>query len=315
MWRLAYFGRQALRSLRASPVLQAVAISTIAVALMVLGAVGLVLTNLDELVDQWTRGADIVAFVADEISDDGLEVLGDRIGRWDAVSAVRVRSRAAALEELSRAFPEDRSLLDGVDVGLLPAVLEVELVPTHRTPEGRATLAGRLRGLPDLAAADAVDDGADLTARLERVRALTRAVGAIIGVLAMFAVIFIISNTVRLTLFARREELEIMQLVGATDGFIRGPCYIEGAAQGMLGAAMAAIGVWVLSEVVPGARLFGGGLEGDDPAIGGLFGGGELQFLPPSLVLGGVVGAGVVGILASHLATNRFLQRRDDPLR
>lgn len=311
MWRLAYFGRQALRSLQASPVLQAVAISTIAVALMVLGAVGLVLTNLDELVDRWTRGADIVAFVTDEVSDQGLAVLGDRISQWDAVGAVRVRSRAAALAELARAFPEDRSLLDGVDVELLPAVLEVELVPAQRTPEGRAAVAGRLRGLPDLAAADAVDDGADLTARLERVRALTRAVGAVIGVLAMFAVVFIISNTVRLTLFARRDELEIMQLVGATDGFIRGPCYLEGAAQGMIGAALAALGVWVLSEAVPAAELLGGSLDGD-PGLSGVIGGGELQFLPPSLVLIGVVGAGAVGVVASHLATNRFLLRREE---
>lgn len=286
--------RTALRSITASPVVQLVAISTIAVALMVLGAVELTLYNLDRLVDRWAGGADLVAFAAGDTPDDVLPALADRIAGWPEVETATPRTRAEALVDLRRAFATDPGLLDGVDPAVVPAVIEIGVAPAHRTPDGRAALTARLTALPAFAAADAIDDGADLVARLERLRGLARAAGAVMAALALLAVVFIISNTIRLTLYARREELEILRLVGATDAFIRAPCAIEGAVQGAAGAAAATLALWALTRTLPLAELLGAA--------------GPIEFLPPATITLGVLGAAAVGVIASHLATGRFLR-------
>ncbi len=284
--------RTALRSITASPVVQLVAISTIAVALMVLGAVELTLYNLDRLVDRWAGGADLVAFAAGETPDDVLPTLADRIAGWPEVETATPRTRAEALVDLRRAFAAEPALLDGVDPAVVPAVIEITVAPAHRAR--RAALIARLTALPAFAAADAVDDGADLVARLERLRGLARAAGAVMAALALLAVVFIISNTIRLTLYARREELEILRLVGATDAFIRAPCAIEGAVQGAAGAAAATLALWALTRTLPLTELVGAA--------------GPIEFLPPATIAIGVLGAAAVGVIASHLATGRFLR-------
>lgn len=285
----------AARSIAASPVVQLVAISTIAVALLVLGAVGLVVTHLDHLVDRWTGGADVLAFAGPDTPDAELPALAATIAAWPEVEATRTRGRAEALDDLRQSFPADPRLLDELDPEVLPAVIEVTLAPAHRTPAARAALADRLRALPPLTAADAVDDGRDLQDRLERLRALARGGGAIMAILALLAVVFIISNTIRLTLYARRDELEILRLVGATDAFIRAPCAIEGAFQGAAGALAATALLYILTRTLP----LGDALDA------------PLGFLPPGLIVAGVIGAALVGVIASHLATGRYLHGRD----
>lgn len=302
MHRLAWFGVQAARTVRASPVVQLVAVSTIAVALMVLGAVGLGLINLDRMVDRWRADADLVVFAAPRLPDAELPRLAATIAAVDGVAGTRALDRDAALADLRAAFPDDAPLLDGLDRALLPAVIEVRLA--ERTPEARSAVAERLRALRGLDAVEAVDDGADLLARLERVRTAAGAAGAVMAALAVLSVVFIISNTIRLTLYARRDELEIMQLVGATDAFIRAPCYLEGAFQGAAGAVAAALGLWLLWRAAPPDALMLGGLV-EGPEAG-------LVFLPAGLIAAGIAGAALVGALASHLATGRFLRRDDD---
>lgn len=298
MHRLAWFGAQAARSIAASPVVQLVAVSTIAVALMVLGAVGVALVNLDGLVDRWRADADLVVFPRPGAAE--LPALAARIEALDGVAGTRTLDRDAALADLRAAFPDDAPLLDGLDRDLLPAVIEVRLAerdPARRGP-ARAAVAEALRAMQAFEAIDAVDDGADLVARLERLRTGARAGGAVMAALALLAVVFIISNTIRLTLFARRDELEIMRLVGATDLFIRAPCYLEGALQGAAGALLATGGLWLLMRAVPADGLL------DAPF--GVEGG--LRFLPPEAIAAGVLGAALVGVLASHLATGRFIR-------
>jgi len=303
MHRLGWFVTQAARSMGASPVVQVVAVSTIAVALMVLGAVGIGLVNLDGLIDRWRADADLVVFARPGTPDDALPGLAARIEALPGVAATRALDRDAALADLGSAFPDDAPLLDGIDRALLPAVIEVRLAERdpRRQDAARAEVAGAIREMAAFDTVDTVDDGADLIARLERLRTGARAGGAVLAALAVLAVIFIISNTIRLTLYARRDELEIMQLVGASDLFIRAPCYIEGALQGAAGAVLAAGGLWLVLEALPH--------EGLSPMPLGAEQG--LRFLPPEAIVLGALGAALVGVLASHLATGRFIGRDD----
>jgi cell division transport system permease protein len=306
MWRwLRYFGGKASASIQATPVVQLISVTTIAVSLMVFGVVVTVVLNVDRLADRWGQQVRVVAFLAGDAGPDALAAAETEVAGWAEVTAVTTRTREQAMAEFKAALGRDKALLDGLDASLVPASIEVELAEAQRTPAKMGALAARLRQLPNIGEVDHVDYGQDLVARLHGLRDLLRLSGLVIGVLVALAMVFIISNTVRLGLYARRDELEIMQLVGATDRFIRAPFYLEGAFQGTLGAGMGILLLWAVYRLVlpAGERV----LQFDLLQV-------RLDFLPASTLALMVVGAAVVGVLASHLSTTRFLRGRGDML-
>ena len=191
--------------------------------------------NLQSVTDDWNRGLGLVVFLSEDSGPDALEDLGRRVAQWEEVQSVEAFSKQDAFEDLSRSLGEDIALLEGLDPSLLPASLQVVLKPEYRGESGRESVGLRIRSLGSALEVERVDYGQDMVDRTEGLRELVRLGGWAVGALVLVAVIFIITNTVRLTLFARKEEIEVMQLVGATNSFIRVPFYIEGAFQGGLG--------------------------------------------------------------------------------
>jgi len=118
----------------------------------------------------------------------------------------------------------------------------------------------------------------------------------VVGILVLLAVVFIISNTIRLTLYARRAELEVMRLVGAAEWFVRVPCYLEGAVQGAAGAMVALAGTWGLVVTFPQWSP----LQTQELSSG------ALVFLSTGSMAALVAGAAAMGVIASHLAAGRF---------
>lgn len=296
--RLVYFLRRTAQSIRQSVVVQTVAISTIAIAAMVLGAFLLILQNLDGLAERWAAEARLVAFLADDAGPSQLALAAAQVETWPEVESVTTLTRADALSSFRRALGRDAALLDGIDPALVPASLTLRLRPEARDPALMEALAARLGTLPGLGAVEKLDQGQDLVERFRDLQGLLGLAGGVLATLVAFAVIFIISNTVRLTLYARKEELEIMQLVGATDGFIRAPVYLEGAFQGLVGASAAVVLLRILHRVVLGG----------DPVL--RFGQLEIPvaFLSTLTAVALVVGAGLVGVAAAHVASGRFLK-------
>lgn len=299
--RLRYFGSQALRSLRSSPLMHLVAVSTIAVSLLILGVFLTVLRNIDLLGTSWGQQVRVVAFLAADMDDTELESLAAEIRAWPEVDTVFHRTRDQAASELRDTLGSDGRLLDGVDPALIPASLEVSLVPEKQTKEALAAVAERLRASPSLGEVEDVDYGQDVLEWVAAARDLLRLGGIVVGGLVLFSVVFIVSNTVRLTLYARREEVEILQLVGATDNFIRGPYYVEGAAQGIAGGLLGATMLWFLYDFARERGVSGVSLLTV-----------ELQFLPTLLVTLLVAGSAGVAVAASHFAVGRFLRTRVD---
>jgi cell division transport system permease protein len=296
-WAL-YFIRRAAASVRQSPVMQLVAVSTIGVAMLVLAGLLTVLQNMSALVDRWGEQVHLVAFLDAELPAARLDAVLGEIGAWPEVAGVTPRTRAEALAELQTALGPDSALLEGVDPSILPASIEITLVEAQRSPAVRAALADKLRSLPSLGPVEQVEYGQALLGRLEDARDLIRAGGLIVGVLVALAVVFIISNTVRLALYARRDELDIMRMVGATHRFIRAPYYLEGAFQGALGALLAIAGLRLSVDVLAP--------DGGAITVGMM----RLPIvLPPLQWLAlMVLGAAAVGVLASHLSAGRFLR-------
>lgn len=299
---IRYFFAQTIGAIVSAPLVQLVAISTISIALMVLCMLLTATVNIDQLTERWGRGLGVVAFLNDAATDADGQRAATRVRSWEEVESVAYRSRADALVDLRQALAADGDLLEGIDESVLPATLEITLTQDFRSESARQVVADKLRTLTLFNRVQKIDFGQDMMKRIEGARELVRLGGFIVGLLVLFAVVFIITNTVRLTLYARREEIEVMSLVGATNTFIRIPFYLEGAFQGSISAALAILLTWIGIRLFPVASIVGD-LASTVP---------HLAFLPVSTMVILVSGASFVGICASHVATGRFLRRDRD---
>lgn len=244
--RTGYFIRRALRNMRQSPVLCSAAVGTVAVALIILAFFAIIVLNVQKLTRHWSEDVQVVAYI-DTLPDERLlqQWLSD-IQSFPEAANVEFVSHAEALKRFKKRLGDDADLLEGVDPDILPASFEITLKEDSRNHEGVSAVVSRLRqnsGLSDLRY------GQEWLERFESFVALLRLAGAILGGFLLFAALFIVSNTIRLTLYARRDELEIMALVGATPIFIKSPFLFEGALQGALGGALAVAGAYALFQL------------------------------------------------------------------
>jgi len=224
--------------------------ATIALALFVLGAFLLATTNLDRLGAEWSAAAELSVYLKDDIAPAELHAVQEALAPGDTIASFEYVSKADALARFKQTFSDLAGAVDNVGDNPLPASFEVRLRAADvrsgpgEDAAGRAALenlAARLRALPGVA--DVRYDRQWL-ARVMSAITLIRAVGFVLGLVLTVAAALAVANVVRLALYARRDEVEIMELVGAPQAFVRGPFVMEGVLQGGLGAllALAALG-------------------------------------------------------------------------
>jgi cell division transport system permease protein len=236
LWRLVYFVRTAVDGLRSSPVTSAVAVGTIATTLVVMGVFGLVLKQMSGIVARVGEDLTVSAYLADTVDDAAARDLATRVATVEGVASVEVVTREEALRRFEGAGGDRTGLLDGLVENPLPASLEIALVPEQRTEAGIARLVSAIEGLPGI---EEIGHGQDWVDAYGRVLAGLRAVALALGVVFALAALLIVSNTIRLAVYARRDEVEILALVGASRGFIGTPFVLEGVLQGTAGALAA----------------------------------------------------------------------------
>ncbi len=272
----------------------AFAIVAIALAMIVLGSLLLVTWNVERLLAQWTSATEFSVYLRDEATSEqrgAIEALIDDSGVANGREYV---SKANALTRFRREFAELASLATGFEDNPFPASVEVR-VRADAENDGRAeALVRRVATLPGVA-----DVGYDREwlARIASGLAAVRGTGFALALLMALAAAVTVASVVGLGLEARRDEIEIMQLVGSPIAFIRGPFVAEGVLQGGVGALIALALLWMGFAAVGawwGAEL-GALLEGD-----------SMQFLPvrvcASLVAGGMAVGGVGGFAAARHA-------------
>ncbi len=234
--RLLYFLRRALRNMVQSPFLCTAAIGTVAVSLAIMAFFAIIVLNVQQVTRHWSQEVQVVAYLDQVPKESVLNGWIREIGSLPEVESVSYVSRSEAFEAFRKRLGSDSDLLDGLDADILPASLEIALKEDYRNRRGVATVVGHLRahqGLSDLRY------GQDWLERFESFLDLLRFAGVVLGGFLLFATLFIVSNTIKLTLYARRDELEIMVLVGGTPLFIKIPFFLEGALQGALGGVVA----------------------------------------------------------------------------
>lgn len=240
---LLYFPLRALRNMRQSPFLCTAAIATVAVSLTILAFFAIVVLNVQKLTSHWSKEVQIVAYM-DQTPDQGqLKAWMTEIGNLPEVAAVTYVSPAEAHNRFKTRLGQDAGLLDGLATDILPASLEITLKEDQRNRVGIGKVISHLR--QDSRFSD-LRYGQEWLEKFEAFVALLKMAGAFLGGFLLFAALFIVSNTIRLTLFARRDELEVMALVGGTPLFIKAPFLLEGAFQGAIGGCLALAGSYML---------------------------------------------------------------------
>jgi cell division transport system permease protein len=291
--RLRFFLRMALSALVRSLGVTILAIATIGVALGVLATFAVVLDNLARVAEQLGHDVEISAYLA--MGTDGT-ALSKEIAGWGDVERARFMSSSDAMKEFRTSLGDDGVLLDGLPDDVLPPSIEVRLRPKDWTARDVAVVGDRLRKLVG------VSDVRFGQEEIERVTALlgfARITALVLGVALCLATILIVSNTIRLTVYARRDEIEIMSLVGATGSFVRAPFVLEGMIQGLIGGLFAGLGLVAMEGVLRVAIE-----RGLSYAYGPI----HLAFVPIEY-LGYLVASGaLLGLIGSLLAVGKFLK-------
>jgi cell division transport system permease protein len=285
-----------LEGARRNPLIQMIAVSTIALSLVLVGVVALAAANVARLGEAWGRGTQLTVYLDDGVSAERVRQIAAALGKLPGVERVRTVDAHEAYTRLRRGLGPREDLLDGVEEGFLPASIEAELKPGVAEVMRAHPAFERLR---HTAGVEEVELMGDWSARLAALEELLRTAGLFVGLLVLCACLYIVGSTIRLGVFARRDEIEIQKLVGATDGFVKAPFLVEGALQGALGTALAAGLLYALYRVAQ-PRV--------ESVLGGLLSSAPLGFFPPTVLALAIAGGALVGLTGSALALGRYVK-------
>ncbi|MFB3819104.1 MAG: permease-like cell division protein FtsX [Candidatus Methylomirabilales bacterium] len=296
MDRLRYILEDAVGSLRRGRWSALASIGTIAVSFVIVGIFLIITGNLGGLVAEWKEQFQVTVFLEDGITAEQLTLVQKRIQSESAVKAVTYTSKEEALAVFKRELRGRESLLEGLGENPIPASLQLRLHEPYQTPEGLKQLTAslsRLEGVED------VLYGQEWVDRVARLVRLLRLLGLSVGLALTLASLLIVSNTIRLAVYARAEEIEVMRLVGATHLHIRAPFVLDGMLQGTLGSVLA-LGIlfaayratlWQL-QLTPG-QVFGIGVG---------------SFLDARWAVAMVAAGAGLGAFGSLISVGRFLR-------
>lgn len=285
---LPFLWREALINLRRHGLMTLAAISTIAVALTLVGAFWLTFVQLRTMSRRTVDAFEMRVFCRPELTRERLEQTEARLRALPGVAEVAYRSKDEAFADAAKSLPIDTEGLPN----LMPDTFVVKLT----SAQAASGIATQVRGW--LAEVENVDVPEEELKVVVRLSGFLRTLGTLGGGLLLFGALVVVVNTIRLSVFSRRREIQIMKIVGATASFIRLPMLIEGLLHGVLGGLLAALALSVLVRYTDTlARTI--------PLLASYLEPVSLLSLTGSLVLGG----GVLGVGGAWLSVRRYLGR------
>lgn len=291
-FNLGFSLREAFKNIRLNLLMSVTAVTTTFICLLVLGAGMLVSSHVEGVIGSVRQDVSVEAFFPQDATQERMDEVRANVESYPEVSGVEFVSREEALENFKETFEERPELYSNLGSDVLPASLQIQLTE----PGAADAVARKLEG-----EGFAVEDLSYPQQTIERLNEVTDyMIWGLRAATALFLIssVLLISNTIRISIFARRKEIEVMKLVGASDGFVRTPFVFEGLVQGLIGAGLAAVVVvWLNYLFVEWA-------------------GEALPFVPISaeavntpLVLLVLVAVGAaIGIAGSFLSVTRFLK-------
>lgn len=290
---LGFLIGEAVRDLRRAGRVAVAAILLITLSLAALGGFWLVSTNVGQAVAHWRDRVRVIVYLKREPAPTDVQPLVERVQAMPGVATVRFVSKSEALGTLKQVLGKDASVAEQLPTNPLPSSLEVTLTEDGATPDGARALIARLSALSE---ADDIGGGIDWIERLARGQRLLEVIGLSVGAVLALAAILTVTTATTLVLHLRRQELEIMRLVGAPELVVRMPLLLQGMLQGLLGAVMA---IWALIVVytVAGPRL--------EPLVSQTLGLERLTFLKTQTVVVLMLAGTMLGGCGGWLARGR----------
>jgi cell division transport system permease protein len=283
---MPYALREALSAFRRSPLLAFLSVVAIGFSLFVIGLFGLTAWNIGRAIEQVEEKVEIVAYLDDATTPAQVELAQQEVRALPGVLDLRYVTKTEALATAMAEMAEFGDVFADLDNNPLPASFEVRMKPGSRTPDAVKRVAERVRAYPFV---EDVRYGREWLDKIYQIRRLAGGAATMIGAAFALVAAIIIATAVRIAVFARREEISIMRLVGATDGFVQRPFLLEGVMTGLLGGALAALLTWGSYRVLS-ATIF------------------QIEMIPGQWMILVVIVGTIFGFLSSMVAVRRHLE-------
>ncbi len=286
--------RRAVKDILNHRYLNSVSVVTISLAVLIAGAFILFFVNANDIVSSWQQGLRIMVYLKPGISEPALLDLRHQIQSMPQVQLFTYIPKDEALEKLKVQMRRQSALFENLRENPLPDAFEIRVAPPASSAESIESLALEIESLPPV---EEVEYGQRWLGQFIHIINLFRLAGYTLAGLFFMAALFIVANTIRLILYSRREEIDIMRLVGATDGFIKAPFFIQGTLQGAAGGILGLIVLFI-------AYAFISSNLGPGPVLGFF----QIRFLSPAVSAGVVLSSMFVGWLGCYLSLKQFLK-------
>lgn len=292
MIRLFY--KRAIQDIRKNRFLNAVTIVTIALSILIVSVFALFFINTNDLINHWKKGIRIMVYLKANTVEAKIPDIKKKFEAMYGVAEAVFIPREEALKRLKKQIKRQISLLEDLKENPLPDAFEVRMIPSSQSWEKVENLSGKIKSLPYV---DDVEYGKKWLGGFTNIVNLFRLTGYGVGGLFFMAAVFIVANTIRLVLYSRREEIEIMRLIGASDRFIKTPFYIQGLIQGTLGGIIG-LGILFVTFIIIASNIEHGFLPGSF----------QIRFLPLVAFFSIVISSMLVGWLGCYLSLKQFLK-------
>ena len=243
--RITYAFREMWASFRRNLTLTAAAILTSAIALLLVGTTLLIQRAFDNLLVQWRGDVEMIVFVRSDATPEQITLIGDTIKSAPTiidVEKLQYLDKVQTYEEAKRIFAGDPVTLSLLTPENIPS--QYKVVPLTDDPALVRSLSEQYRSLPGVEDVALAEDEFQVISTLSR---FVRTVTLVMSLVLLVVAVGLIWNTIRTAMFARRREIEVMKLVGATNWFIRIPFMLEGLVQGLVGGVLSCLGLWGLN--------------------------------------------------------------------
>jgi cell division transport system permease protein len=289
-----YFLRQAMANILENRLAHLIGIGTMSIAFLIFYAFILIVVNLNHWTEDQGRSLTMSIYFKGEPDMVAVEKIKNELSLFPGVTIKRFVSKDDAMRHLRGKLGDKGGLLNGLKQNPLPASLEIIL----SADKGDSNLPYQLK--TRLEKSDAVDEvqySQEWMRRFQSILDVIKIGGMIFGGLLFLAALFIITNTIKLTMYSRREEIEILKLVGATNRFVKIPFMIEGSIQGFLSGVVALI-ILFLVYIIAIMRI--------DISIG--FASLDITFLSPQLIFFLLLMSVIIGFIGSTVSLGQFLE-------
>ncbi len=288
-----YFVRQAMRNMVENRLVHLIGLGTMVIAFLMFDAFILIFVNLNSWTQEQGRSLTMSIYFKGEPERAVIENIKKELLQYP-VSITDFISKDDALKSLRKQLGEKAGLLDGLGENPLPASLEIVLsrdVSGDSLPYELKTRLERIHGI------DEVQYSQEWVEKFQAIMGAVKIIGLVFGGLLFLAALFIITNTVKLTIYSRKDEIEILKLVGATNRFVKIPFLIEGSIQGFLGGSVALIVLFLVYVVI---------ITKVDLSIG--FASLDIIFLSPQFILLLLLMSSIIGFIGSTVSLGRFFR-------